>query len=152
MYHLQYHDISCPSSTHDINFELCVCYYALTSPHIHFSPHTQIHTRHKRHDSCSVKILSHAPHARLHSTRESHSSRVPAAAPFACPPARSQSDVMFHLTLRGLTRQRDRIPTRPVAVPRSNLLAPACACSTSVNITPLQRPVVHPRFPFRENL
>ena len=77
-----------------------------------------------------------------------HFSLVPATAPIgpsACPHALSHSHVMFHNYLRGRTRQRDRIPTRPVAVPRSNLLAPACPCSTSVNITPLQRPVVPPR-------
>jgi len=35
-------------------------------------------------------------------------------------------------------------PHVPVALPRSNLLAPACPCSTSVNITPLQRPASPP--------
>ena len=52
---------------------------------------------------------------------------------------------MFHNYLRGRTRHRQRdheSPPVPLAVLRSNLLAPACPCSTSVNITPLQRPVV----------
>jgi hypothetical protein len=75
-------------------------------------------------------------------------SHVPAAAPTChlrdCPPARSQSHVMSHNSARADEATRSN-PTRPVAVPRSNLLAPACACSTSVNITPLQRPVAPPR-------
>ena len=114
------------------------------------SPHTPV--RHRRHTSdlthhVCQEILYHesgvtyctpmggqsCPHCRPHM-------------PSACPPARSQSHVMFHNSARADVATRSN-PTRPVAVPRSNLLAPACACSTSVNITPLQRPVAPPGIP-----
>ena len=99
----------------------------------------------------------HVSHV-LHS--DSSVSRVPARPPpWAAPQRHNAIDVSCRVSaracphsaprhvsqlLRGRMRPRDRIPTSQWHCPDPTSVAPACACSTSVNITPLQRPVVPP--------
>ena len=113
------------------------------------SPHTLRSDTVDTHERSDTSCLSRNPFSRV----RSHVLQTPMGGqscprdrphmPSACPPARSQSHVMFHNSARADEATRSN-PHVPVAVPRFNLLAPACLCSTSVNMTPLQRPVVPP--------
>jgi len=87
----------------------------------------------------------------LFSSRKARSSHIVTPRPRVRPPALSPGRHVLSLCAGGRVDAKSN-PHVPSAVPRSSLLAPACLCSTSMNITPLQRPVaLPPGFPFREN-